>query len=1008
MNSFLHIVAQDLYQTLHGNFKGVTIIFPNKRANLFFNRHLAELADGPIWTPAYTTISELFASLSRRNIADPILLICYLYKAFIKVTGSDEPLDKFYSWGEMMLSDFEDIDNNLAHADKLFENIENLEEMTDFEFLQPEQIESIRRFFTNFNPQSTTKLKEKFLHIWNVLNDIYKEFRHQLAEQNYAYEGMMKREVVEMLTAQGNAEGGTLKESNLLRSHTYVVVGFNVLNETEKALFRYLREEKRTLFYWDYDESYTGIADGRASRTVYEAGQFILENIRMFGNKLDGKDCYRNFKTPKKICFIASPTENAQTRYVTDWLQQTLNPNEPLNETAIVLCNENILQPVLHSIPPTFAECGKGNGGNKKEILLNVTMGYPMSETPVSSYIHALLDLQTHGKAGRGIWKYTQTANILKHPYTLRMAGEETITLLKELKQNNVIFPKETLFENNEFLKNVFTEQRSNRELLDYLARIIKSVGMSYKKEDNSHFLIQLYVESLFNAYSMLNRLSIIHETGLFAVQPDTLSRLLRQIINEKSIPFHGEPAIGLQVMGLLETRNLDFKNLVMLSVNEGQLPKSDRRASFIPYSLREAHGMTTMEKQNSLYAYYFYRLIQRAENISLVYNNTYDGLNKGEMSRFMMQMLVESDKLMLPNQKIALKSLYAANESAGIKNFCVRKSDAVMDMLRQRFDLDREEEYKRRHNGKGMLLTPSAINCYINCGLQFYFKYVAGMRIDEDVTEEVDNAMFGTIFHACMEKIYGANTGRTLQGDTLREWAKDTEMIGRLVDEAFAKEFFKIKPDKDNQTPTFYKPRYNGEQLLNRHVIISYVRNQLNYDAQLCPLTILGVETERYMEIRTDAAYPVRIRIGGIIDRYDRITTENGNTQLRIVDYKTSSNVQKAKSIGDLFDSSSPNRAYHILQAFYYSDVMTDTEHSPIAPSLMYVKQAKKNSEVMVRIGDETITDFATQCKQEYHKLLEDIVSEIFNPDKPFTQDLTEKHCEFCDFKAFCEKQTK
>lgn len=1006
MISFLNIVAQDLYRTLDGNFQGVTIIFPNKRASLFFNRHLAELAEHPIWTPAYTSISELFASLSRRNIADPILLICYLYKAFTTVTHSDEPLDKFYSWGEMMLSDFEDIDNNLAHADKLFENIEAMEEMTDYDFLQPEQIKAIKDFFTNFNPKSPTKLKEKFLNIWNALNDIYEEFRRLLAEDNYAYEGMMKREVVEMLTGKGHANRPDEKkhaDSYLLRSHTYVIIGFNVLNETEKALFRYLREEKRTLFYWDYDEAYTGRANGGQSRTVYEAGQFILENIRIFGNKLDGTDCYHNFSAPKKISFIASPTENAQTRYVTEWLKQTLRPKEPLNETAIVLCNENILQPVLHSIPPTFAACCGTEHADQEKILLNVTMGYPLSETPISSYLQALLDLQTHGKAGKGIWRYSQVANILKHPYTLRMAGEETITLLKELKQNNVIFPTEALFANNQYLKTVFTEQRSNHQLLNYLADITKAIGVSYRKEDNSNFLVQLYVESLFGAYSMINRLNGIYETGMFAVNAETLSRLLRQIINEKSVPFHGEPAIGLQVMGLLETRNLDFRNIVMLSVNEGQLPKSDHRASFIPYSLREAHGMTTMEKQNSLYAYYFYRLMQRAENISLVYNSTCDGLSKGEMSRFMMQMLIESDRLMSPKQQIELKSLYAANAPSANQSYNVPKSETVLEQLHNRFDLTREEDYKKQHNGKGMLLTPSAINCYINCGLQFYFKYVAGMHIDDEVTEEVDNAMFGTIFHACMERIYGAHVGRTLQSHTLKEWAKDTEMIAGLVDEAFADEFFKIKHNKGAFRQNS-RPRYNGEQLLNRHVIISYVRNQLNYDAQLCPLTILGVETERYMEISTHSEHPARVRIGGIIDRYDKVTTEEGE-QLRIVDYKTSSSAQKAQSIQELFDSSSPKRAYHILQAFYYSDVITDTEHHPIAPSLMYVKQAKTGSDIAVKIGNEYITDFSAQCKQEYHALLTDTVSEIFNPDIPFTQDPTEKHCEFCDFKSFCEK---
>lgn len=990
MKSFLHAVVSDLYDKLDGNFDKLTVVFPNKRASLFFNQELAELADRPIWIPKYTTISELFASMSNRIVVDQVLLICYLYKTFVDVTGrSDETLDRFYSWGEMMLSDFDDIDNNMARADLLFRNIEDLEELTDFSFLTDEQKEAIRRYFVNFNPDKDTKLKEKFLSIWNTLSPVYEKFKSDIAERNYAYTGMMKREVVEALK-RGDDIG------NRLSDEYYAIVGFNVLNETEKELFRYLKKNRTAFFYWDYDNAYTVPSISGENRITNEAGRFILDNIRIFGSEFSSENpCLNAFNSKKNITFVASPTDNAQTRYVASWTENVIKETtEPLNETAIILCNESLLQPVLHSIPHSLKLDGKS-----KDVVMNVTMGYPLSETPICSYINLLLDLHKSGVAGNGVWRSLQTMRVLKHPYTHRIASEAANMIIKDMMKRNILYPTTSYLSENEFVKSLFFEEKSNGALLENLSSIVESIGLSYGRQKVGESADQLYVESIYNVHSILNRLKTIQETGLLNVTSDTLTRLIRQMISGKTIPFHGEPAIGLQVMGLLETRNLDFKNILMLSVNDDQLPGSVRRSSFIPYSLREVHGMTTMEKQISLYAYYFYRLIQRAENVTLVYNNnTSDGAGKGEMSRFMTQLLVESDKLMPCGNKIDLISLTSQNISGDVHYLHANKTPEVMEILNRKFDVS-TMDVSSDNSERNKMLSPSALNSYINCPLQFYFMYVASMRPPKDLTEDIGNDIFGNIFHKAMEIIYRGykDKSETITRCELEKLAKDTRYIETVVDDAFREEFFKSESDKDL--------RYNGQQLINKSVIMRYVKGQLKADAELCPLKIVDLEKAYYIDLDIISnGKPFKVRIGGIIDRIDRASID-GQSRLRIVDYKTAANAQTTKDLESLFDSSNDKRPYHLTQLFYYSTVMSEILHEPISPSLCYPKlHAKGDTPPIVKVGKETVYDFM-DYKSDYQKLLQEKIEEIFNSEIPFRQSESEHYCTFCDFRNVCGK---
>lgn len=987
---FLNTIIKDLYERHGSEMHRVTLILPNKRAGLFLSQKLSTLTSQPIWAPQYTTINDLFHQLSPLTPADPILLVSLVYRSYLEVTGrtsDEETLDHFYSWGEMMVNDFDDLDANLCNAALVFQNLEDLDRLTTNEYLSPEQIEAIKQFFANFDPEYKTLLKEKFLSIWNVLNPTYEHFRQSLREQGYAYEGMIKRDVADGLDT----------ETLSLPDRIYAVIGFNVLSASEKKLFSHLKSHHTTYFYWDYDASYL--------KDSTEAGRFIRQNIQQFGSTLSADTpCYHQMEQPKEITYIGASTDSIQARYAGQWIDRHVRPDETLNRTAVVLNDEHLLQSVLHSVSPSYA--------------LNVTMGFPLQQTPVASLIEALLTLQSEGcDAQRDTWRFKHVYALLQHPVIARLASAEATSLANSLQRNSILFPCTLQLSVNDFLKQVFTPSCATpHTLLRYLADILQTIGKSYANElHTAHSPTDadtaLAIESIFSAYTMVNRLLAISEQGLLTINLHTLRRLLRQMVASRSIPFHGEPATGLQIMGTLETRCLDFDNLIMLSTGEGILPARSPQASFIPYSLRKAYGLTTIEKKTALSAYYFHRLIARARRITLLYSTATEGTTRGEMSRFMMQLLTET------NLPIRRQSLTASCHILPAPPLSVAKDEAVMARLRQNFDA----RLSVGKDGQSRYLSPSALNTYINCPLKFYLHYVARLRPADELEEVVGNDIFGNIFHRSMETIYTETLplGKPIQApDLLTLASAKSPMVPRIVDRAFNQEFFHAPKDQ------WDRPRpYNGEQQLNREVIIAYVRSQLMLDAQLCPLTILGVEDKSHSLQLTTADGTTTLTLGGIIDRMDIITLPDGTTATRIVDYKTSQSPQQAKSIEQLFQPSD-KRPYHIFQAFYYADILCHEHHwkgRSIAPALAYVKTARTtthqlaegNAEalkaLMVHIGTpakgEAISDFATTCQQEYHERLTHLINEIFSPETPFRQCAETHVCQWCDFRTLCKR---
>ena len=959
MESFLKLVAADLYKHTEGNLAHTAVVFPNKRAGLFFNEYLAQESESPIWSPAYVSISELFRSLSPWEVGDPVKLVCELYKIFRRETQSTETLDDFYFWGEMLISDFDDADKNKVDTDKLFSNLQDLRNiMDDYTFIDDEQEEAIRQFFQNFSIERRTALKERFISLWDVLGNIYKGFRESLASQNIAYEGMMYRHVIEHL------------DVDKLPYEKYVFVGFNVLNKVEHTLFTQLKAAGKAVFYWDYDEFY--MKENRQAVT-HEAGEFIRRNLRDFPSPLSG-ELFKNLSKPKEVHYIASSTENAQARYLPQWIRNNLTT--PEKETAVVLCNEALLQPVLHSLPAEVKH-------------VNITMGFPLSQTPVYSFLIALLELHTHGfnfKSGR--YTFQSVVTLLKHPYTRQLTGQAEL-LEKELTRNNRFYPLPGELGKDEFLTRLFTPLSGNLNLCIRLSETLQQVASIYQAntsgtEDTDAFN-QLYRESLFKAYTTINRFRTLIEEDELTVQSETFRRLLVKVLSATNIPFHGEPAIGMQVMGVLETRNLDFRHLVLLSVNEGQLPKSGGDSSFIPYNLRKAFGMTTIEHKIAVYAYYFYRLLQRAERITLMYNTSSDGLNRGEWSRFMLQFLIEWP------HPITRQFLEAGQSPQGTSPITVEKTPDVMRRMQSLFDV--------RANPKAKF-SPSALNYYLDCPLKFYYRYVAGLSAPDEVSAEIDSATFGSIFHYAAEHIYKDLTthGKVINKEALETLLRNEVKLQDYVDTAFKKLFFNV--------PQNEKPEYNGVQLINSAVIARYLKQLLQNDLRYAPFTFIAseMEVDEPIDIQTPKGV-IKSRIGGIIDRMD---SKDGT--LRIVDYKTGGDADTPPHVESLFIPDK-KRSNYVFQTFLYAAIMCRKQPTmKIAPALLYIHRAATETySPVIQMGEsrkpkEAVEDFS-KYEKEYRERLQRLLEEIFNPEKSFTQTEIIEKCTYCDFKALCKR---
>jgi hypothetical protein len=989
--TFLQYVARDILAKYPEGLADVAVVFPNKRASLFLNQALYEAAGQPLWSPAYITISDLFERHSTLVIPDQIELVFRLYNIFCELTGSDETLDHFFSWGQLMLADFDDLDKNMAEADKLFVTLEAWERMKDTTFLTDKQKKSLEEFFNKVIED--TQLQQNFNAIWANLGQIYEQFRASLRAEGLAYEGMLYRDVVEQ------------QELDFHYRH-YIFVGFNLLQKVEQRLFRRLAEQGKASFYWDYDQYYMDKKN--------EAGRYIARYLDIFPNQLSPSlispalqhehDIYRGLSTAKQVTYVSAPTEDIQARYVSQWLMEN-ERYKAGNRTAIVLGDESLLQTVVHCLPEQVG-------------LVNITTGFPLASSPVSTLVTTLIDLQLKGRVDRsGKYRLKYVSRVLQHPYA-RFVSDHAQPLLDDLTTHHRLYPsrRELTEGYDEGLQALFTDvaltEQGYLPLLSWVAGILKRVGIGSAETDD-----QLLHEAVFRMFTLINRLDDIMvvrpndatpatgealplpavdpESGKQVVSVNILQRLMTQLVQSATIPFHGEPAQGIQIMGVLETRNLDFDHVLMLSCNEGNIPKGVNDASFIPHSLRQGYELTTVENKVAIYAYYFYSLLQRAGDITLAYNNATSDDGKKEMSRFMLQYLLESP-LQQPIQRLTLQSGQRVQSQ---QRQAVAKTAAVIAKL---------DGLQR--------LSPSAINRYLRCELQFFYNTVCGLREPENEDEdEIDSRSFGNIFHRSAELIYdhlSQQCTATVTASAIGAVLKDQALLGRFVDQAFRELLFKV------DDPTF-QPQYNGLHLLHRRVVLIFLQRLLKIDQSLAPLDILAQEKRFEDKLSFEAnGQSHTLSIGGYVDRLD-LVTRHGQPTVRVVDYKTGTPLDRCpSSLEEVFDSENVDKKHsaYYFQAMLYASIIRDrlshdtagkAAGKPVAPALLFVRQTSADDyDPVLAFGTkskgEKIDDIKT-VQADFTDHLKRLLTEIFTADIPFAPTPYTERCTNCPYRELC-----
>lgn len=959
MKPFLYQVASIFHKEYGAEVSRLAFVFPNRRTGLFFQKYLSEVSDKPIFSPTILTINDLFIQLSGKQSADRISMLFTLYDIYVRQSGSTETFDEFLYWGEMLLNDFDDIDKYMANARMLFSNVTDLREIeNDFDFLSDEQIAAIRTFWSSFYPKNDTPNQQQFLAVWQVLYHLYEEFRETLAADGKGYEGMIFREVVESL------ERG---EAPDLPYEKIVFVGLNALSVSEERFLAQLQKREITDFYWDYVSEKVTDPDNKAS-------YFVSRNLKSFPS---------HYKLPKEekveteIEIIGIPSGIGQAKQVysllSDWCEESEMSSEDALRTAVILPDEHLLIPVLNAIPEQIRR-------------INVTMGYPLAGTPVASLIEYILALQKNIRYvdRTPLFYFRYVLPVLNHRYILSTSPDLITSLVKEITENNKIYISHTELGKTPLLEILFMPVTGVEAFSGYLIRVLEELNrvMSALSDEEDEEATQrtndLEQEFIFHYFATVNRMREVMRDTHVEMRIDTFFRLLKRVTDTITIPFHGEPLSGLQIMGVLETRALDFDRLIILSMNEGIFPKRVAANSFIPYNLRRGFGLPTYEHQDSVWAYHFYRLIERASHVSLLYDTRSGGSQTGEVSRFVHQLHYHYE---VPMRKKLLVYNVSSSKTPSLE---VPKGKEIMRRL---------NAYRK---GGDKAISASAVNTYLDCPLKFYFSVVEAIREEDEVSETIESNVFGSILHKVMEELYKPFQGKMVTVDLLKAIRKDKPLLTGAIARAFASEFFKTE---------VVRP-LSGQNFLIGEMIRKYVEKILERDGKLTPFTY--IESERKINGIISLSDHSEIRLKGFIDRVDEV----GDT-IRIIDYKSGSGATTFNSIESLFNKEEKDRAKAVTQVFMYCWMyahLSGNKGKVLRPGIYYVRSLFSDPfdpsiyHRVERGKSDKVDDFSTYS-EAFEDGLRGCLDEIFNPDIPFTQTPTGKACSYCSFKGICGK---
>lgn len=961
MKPFLYQVASLFYSQYGAEISRLAFVFPNRRTGLFFQKYLSEVAGKPLFSPTILTINGLFVQLSGKQTADRISMLFKLYGIYLEHSGSSETFDEFLYWGEMLLNDFDDIDKYMADARMLFTNVTDLREIeNDFSFLSPEQIAAIRTFWSSFYPKGDTPNQEEFLAVWQILYALYVDLREALSAENKGYEGMIFREVVERMEREECCD---------LPYTKVVFVGLNALSVAEERFLALLQKQGIADFYWDYASPKVTDPDNKAS-------YFVERNLKQFPSQYPlavGNEDTDEHRSPQ-IEVIGIPSGIGQAKQVYSILSDLCKEDEMSAEealkTAVILPDEHLLIPVLNAIPEQIRR-------------INVTMGYPLTGTPVASLMEYILALQKNVRYvdRQSVFYFRDVLPILNHRYIMTTSPDVISGLVKDISENNKIYISYADLNKTALLSILFTPVTAVETFSDYLINVLqelnKAIGSEESDDEESRLTIKdVEQEFIFHYFTTVNRMKEVMQEANVEMKIDTYFRLLKRVTDTITIPFHGEPLSGLQIMGVLETRALDFDRLIILSMNEGIFPLKKAANSFIPYNLRRGFGLLTYEHQDSVWAYHFYRLIYRASHVSLLYDTRSDGLQTGEVSRFVHQLHYHYEE---PIQNKLVVYNVSSSKTPALQ---VAKTEEVMNRL----------AVFRKDGPRA--ISASAINTYLDCPLKFYFSVVEGIQEEEEVSETIESNVFGSILHKVMEELYKPFCGKMVTADLLKAIRKDTAALTGAVARAFAEVFFKT----DIVRPL------TGQNFLIGEMIRKYVEKVLERDGKLTPFRY--IESERKINRLFTLTDRSEIQLKGFIDRIDEV-----RDAVRIIDYKSGSGTPLFTSVDTLFDKEETDRSKAVMQVFMYAWMYgMAPAGKAIQPGIYYMRTLFSPSfdagvyQRIDRSKTEQVVDFANY-HTDFENGLRKCLDEIFGAETPFIQTPNGKACAYCPFKDICGK---
>jgi RecB family exonuclease len=941
MESFLGKVASEVLLHYKDEIHRTIVVLPTRRACLFFRKELSSRLSSPALSPEIFAVNDFILSLSPFTVPDRTELITLLYLVY-KKHFPQEDFDKFYPWGGMLLNDFDETDRWLCNAEKLFSTLKALKDIDEKFGLPEEETERLRKFAEMFFAGAEGKIKNEFSAFWNKLLPVYSEFKNLLSEKNLAYEGMVYRTVAETISS----------EENIKKFHGrhFIFAGFYALSSSEEKIISHLKKNYGASVYWDSDPYYY-------ENKNHEAGHFLRDSSLIGKNNFNWNENHFANSGKKNIKITGVPLQVGQAKAAGVIVKNLLKENSP-EQIAVVLPDERMLLPVMHSLPPEADR-------------INITMGYPLSQTSLRTLLETWFTLQKHRKqTDKGnLFYHKQVKDILTHPYTTALEKTDSERLYKKIEEEQyVLVPQEILCPENAppYRKIIFSEINSAKDLFSSLLTLLELLLSNAK--DHASVLpgefSDIDIESIALLYSRCIRLEKNILTYIPETEWNTAANLVMETVRTSSIPFSGEPLNGLQVMGFLETRALDFENVILLNVNEGTLPYSSRQNSFIAYPLRKSFGLPLFTEKDAVSSYHFYRLLQRAKNIFLLYDTEVKKLATGEKSRFILQLIHEMKDVANVSEEL----ITAPIRIPDVKPIVIEKDAGMMEEI-QRYFIPAGKQ------NASPSFSASKLQTYINCPTQFYFRYIAHLKATEDVADEIDEKTFGTLLHECMRELYGDI--KILDQKTIEE-------LRKKVSSTVATVFAELVPQKASLL--------FGKNLLLKKTAEELIYKLLDADAKDAPLELLFLERKAHATFSLGNGKSVNLY--GIIDRAEKV-----NGHVRITDYKTGRvNGIVYKNIEELFSSTDKKELFQLM---FYGLLSSSFHSKPVAAGIYILRDMSEG----IRYLNGDNTPVSQEKMDAFRARLTELINEITDEKTPFIQTEDKERCRYCEFADICTR---